>query len=81
MRVPRENGEVGAVTVTARPLPPLATLTDAQRRGADCVFCATPLRNRASVDLGMRRRTEHGQALTLHPRRCAAACRVGGAGQ
>lgn len=66
------------MTVTTRPLPPLAGLTEAQRRGADCVDCATPLRGRASVDLGMRRRTEDGQALTIHPRRCAAACRVGG---
>ncbi|XQE87456.1 hypothetical protein ACN24M_20645 [Streptomyces microflavus] len=62
-----------------QPLPPLPELTDAQRRGADCVFCATPLRNRASVDLGMRRRTEQGQQLTIHPRRCAAACRPGSA--
>ncbi|RPK76596.1 hypothetical protein EES45_22825 [Streptomyces sp. ADI97-07] len=66
------------MSVTARPLPALDTLTDAQRRGADCVFCGTPLRNRAWVDLGMRRRSEQGQAITLHPRRCAAACRVGG---
>lgn len=65
--------------VTARrPLPPLHALSDAQRRGADCVFCATPLRNRAWVDLGPRQRTEKGQSLTIHPRRCAAACRAGG---
>ncbi|QBR04598.1 hypothetical protein D7Y56_00790 (plasmid) [Streptomyces sp. S501] len=66
--------------VTARrPLPPLHTLTEAQRRGTDCVDCATPLRNRAATDLGARRRTENGQAITIHPRRCAAACRTGGA--
>ncbi len=63
--------------VTARhPLPPLRTLTEVQRCGADC---ATPLRNRAATDLGARRRTEEGQAITIHPRRCAAACRAEGA--
>ena len=65
--------------VTARrPLPPLRTLTEAQRRGTDCVDCA-PLRNRAATDLGARQRTEDGQTITIHPRRCAAACRAGGA--
>ncbi len=66
--------------VTARrPLPPLHTLTEAQRRGTDCVDCATPLRNRAATDLGARHRTENGQTITIHPRRCAAACRARGA--
>ncbi|MFJ2741865.1 hypothetical protein ACIO3O_19630 [Streptomyces sp. NPDC087440] len=39
-------------------VPPLATLSERQRRGADCVFCGITLTAETAVDLGPRVRLE-----------------------
>lgn len=54
--------------VLALTLPPLDTVTDAQARGADCVWCGHgPLLTETAVDLGEHK--SHGD-LTRFPRGC-----------
>ncbi|MER7311661.1 MULTISPECIES: hypothetical protein [Streptomyces] len=55
-------------------LPPPLTLSDAQQRGASCVWCAVPLANTAAHDLGARPLDAHGTAACWFPR-CCPTCR------
>lgn len=61
---------------TALPLPDPATLSDAQQRGANCVWCAAPLTNTAAHDLGPRPLTVFGSSVHWFPR-CCPTCRRG----
>jgi len=58
-------------TVTARPLPPVSEMTDAQQRGWRCTWCAAPL----GLGLGTALGEEHivpkgGAAYSWFPREC-----------
>ncbi|MFD7860904.1 hypothetical protein [Streptomyces sp. NPDC057682] len=59
---------------TAVPLPDPTTLSDAQQRGASCVWCAAPLANTAAHDLGPRPIAVSGSAVHWFPR-CCSTCR------
>lgn len=59
---------------TALPLPDPATLSDAQQRGANCVWCTAPLNNAAAHDLGPRPLPEFGSVVRWFPR-CCSTCR------
>ncbi|MYY17938.1 MULTISPECIES: hypothetical protein [unclassified Streptomyces] len=52
------------------PLPDPVTLSDAQQRGANCVWCAAPLANTAAHDLGARPLDAHGVSVLWFPRCC-----------
>ncbi|MFF5278803.1 hypothetical protein [Streptomyces sp. NPDC000133] len=58
------------------PLPAIKTLSQAQQRGVQCVFCAVTLSARTAVDLGPRMTDAHGSAARWFPR-CCTTCRKG----
>ncbi|MGW6578813.1 hypothetical protein ACWF76_05310 [Streptomyces globisporus] len=65
--------------MTARALPPITTLTEAQQRGWACVWCHATLGIGLGDDLGEQRvRPVDGAAYSWFPRQCpdAAACRA-----
>lgn len=51
-------------------LPNPASLSDAQQRGAHCVWCGTPLATGAAHDLGPRPVDAHGVSVDWFPRCC-----------
>ncbi|MGQ4355275.1 hypothetical protein [Streptomyces drozdowiczii] len=59
---------------TALPVPDPAALSDAQQRGAECVWCAKPLTNITAHDLGARPLPEFGPTVRWYPR-CCPTCR------
>ncbi|MFE4778223.1 hypothetical protein [Streptomyces sp. NPDC056713] len=56
--------------LTAGELPPITTLTQAQVRGAACVWCAVMLRTTTAIDLGPREAESHGTVARWFPRGC-----------
>ncbi|WP_328898584.1 hypothetical protein OHR86_00215 [Streptomyces sp. NBC_00441] len=62
---------------TALPLPDPATLSDAQQRGAACVWCTAPLTNTNARDLGARPLLDpdFSSAVRWYPRCCPTTCR------
>lgn len=58
----------GAEIVSPVPLPELDTLTERQRGGRVCVWCAVTLSTTTAVDLG--ERVERGRGLRWFPRGC-----------
>ncbi|MFC9859793.1 MULTISPECIES: hypothetical protein [unclassified Streptomyces] len=65
----------GAVPVTRKetttPLPPLGGLSDAQQRGAHCIWCTAHLGTDLGVDLGEQHVTPAtGAAYSWFPREC-----------
>lgn len=72
----RRPGFYGAVMATttgdlvAVELPPIGTLTQAQVRGAACVWSAVMLRTTTAIDLGPREAEFHGTVARWFPRGC-----------
>lgn len=58
------------------PLPGPTELSDAQQRGANCVWCTAPLSNEAAHDLGARPVDAHGTAARWFPRCCPTCWRA-----
>ncbi|WP_103512859.1 hypothetical protein [Streptomyces sp. SM13] len=57
--------------MTARALPPITTLTEAQQRGWACVWCHAALGIGLGVDLSEQRvRPADGAAYSWFPRQC-----------
>ncbi|MET9916070.1 hypothetical protein ABZZ04_03175 [Streptomyces sp. NPDC006435] len=53
-----------------RELPPVASLSDAQQRGACCAFCGITLSADNAVDLGSRVIDVFGSTVRWFPRSC-----------
>ncbi len=58
-------------TIT-RPLPPMASLSQRQRRGMDCVWCGITLTAGIPVDLGARPCHTGEVTFSWYPRACPA---------
>ncbi len=56
-------------TIT-RPLPPMASLSQRQRRGMDCVWCGITLTAGIAVDLGARPCRIADMTFSWYPRAC-----------
>lgn len=52
------------------PLPAIGDLSEEQVRGAACVHCAVRLDNGNAIDLGERRASRAGSAVSWFPRAC-----------
>ncbi|UDM05428.1 hypothetical protein [Streptomyces longhuiensis] len=59
------TGDLAAVVLS-----PITTLTQAQVRGAACVWCAVALNNSTAIDLGVRETDAHGTVGRWFPRGC-----------
>lgn len=57
-------------------LPDLESLSDAQQRGANCVWCVAPLSNATARDLGSRPVDAHGTLARWFPRCCPTCWRT-----
>ncbi|WUX45352.1 hypothetical protein OG769_16490 [Streptomyces sp. NBC_01435] len=62
--------------MTTTDLPSVQSLSEAQQRGANCVWCGAPLAIGAAHDLGPRPVDAHGTSAFWFPR-CCPTCWAG----
>lgn len=66
---PIAGGGVRLSLPLADPLPPVESLSNEQRRGANCVWCSAEMTATTAVDLGARPE-RGGASVFIFPRRC-----------